>query len=173
MLPQPVPMKMGHSGGAEGAGGAGGATLHDACMPTFVSVSLDDTRLYVACNHSDELMVLDAATLDLVKAVATGHGAYNVEPSPDGKWVIVTNKKDQSISLIDAVTLTEAARIATAKAFPHGVAYSPDSHYAFISQESKGVDPGAVTVIDLQTKTAVASVAVPLQPTGITILRRP
>jgi len=170
MLPQPVPMKMGHSGGAEGAGGA---TLHDACMPTFVSVSLDDTRLYVACNHSDELMVLDAATLDLVKAVATGHGAYNVEPSPDGKWVIVTNKKDQSVSLIDAVTLTEAARIATAKAFPHGVAYSPDSHYAFISQESKGVDPGAVTVIDLQTKTAVASVAVPLQPTGITILRRP
>src|SRR2546430_1363278 len=54
MLPQPVPMKMGHSG-------AEGATLHDACMPTFVSVSLDDTRLYVACNHSDELMVLDAA----------------------------------------------------------------------------------------------------------------
>src|SRR3989442_3730797 len=75
MLPQPVPMKMGHSG-------AEGATLHDACMPTFVSVSLDDTRLYVACNHSDELMVLDAATLDLGKAVATRHRGYNVQASP-------------------------------------------------------------------------------------------
>src|SRR5207247_69554 len=130
------------------------------------------TRLYVACNHSDELMVLDAGTLDLVKAIRAGHGAYNVEPSPDGKWVIVTNKKDQSVSLIDAATLAEVARIPTTKPFPHGVAYSPDSRYAFISQESKGVDPGAVNVIDLQTKTSVASVAVPLQPTGIPILRR-
>src|SRR5439155_1659433 len=167
MLPQAMPMKMGH-GGAQG--GLRRAVLHDACMPTFVSVSPDDTRLYVACNHSDELMVLDAGTLDLVKAIPAGHGAYNVEPSPDGKWVIVTNKKDQSVSLIDAATLAEVARIPTTKPFPHGVAYAPDSRYAFISQESKGVDPGAVNVIDLQTKTNVASVAVPLQPTGITIL---
>src|SRR5438132_1079088 len=168
MLPQAMPMKMGH-GGAQGAG----AVVHDACMPTFVSVSPDDARLYVACNHSDELMVLDARTLELMKAIPTGHGAYNVEPSPDGKWVIATNKKDQSVSLIDAATLTEVARIPTTKPFPHGVAYSPDSRYAFVSQESKGVDPGAVNVIDLQTKTRVASIPVPLQPTGITILARP
>jgi YVTN family beta-propeller protein len=167
MLPQqPMPMDMGH-------GGAQGATLHDACMPTFVSVSADDGRLYVACNHSDELLVLDARTLELVKRVPTGHGAYNVEPSPDGRWVIVTNKKDQSVSLIDAAALTEAARIPTSKPFPHGIAYSPDGRYAFISQESKGVDPGAVNAIDLQAKASVASIAVPLQPTGITILRRP
>jgi len=177
MLPQAMPMKMGHGGaqGAQGAGGAGGAgaTVHDACMPTFVSVSPDDARLYVACNHSDELMVLDARTLELVKAIPTGHGAYNVEPSPDGRWVIATNKKDQSVSLIDAATLTEVARIPTSKPFPHGVAYAPDGRYAFVSQESKGVDPGAVNVIDLQTRTSVASIAVPLQPTGITILPRP
>lgn len=166
MLPQPMPMNMGH-------GGAQGATLHDACMPTFVSVSADDGRLYVACNHSDELLVLDARTLELVKQVPTGHGAYNVEPSPDGRWVIVTNKKDQSVSLIDAATLTETARIPTSKPFPHGIAYAPDGRYAFISQESKGVDPGAVNVIDLQAKASVASIAVRLQPTGITILRRP
>ena len=117
--------------------------------------------------------VLDARTLELVKTISTGHGAYNVEPSPDGRWVIATNKKEQSVSLIDAATLTEVARIPTTKPFPHGVAYAPDGRYAFVSQESKGVDPGAVNVIDLQTRTSVASIAVPLQPTGITILPRP
>ena len=166
MLPSAMPM--GH-GGAKGRG----VTAHDACSPTFVSVAPDDRRLYVACNHSDELMVFDAATLEVVQQVTTGHGAYNVEPSPDGKWVIVTNKKDQSVSLIDAATLTEAARIPTTKPFPHGVTYSPDSRYAFVSQESKGVDPGAVSVIDLVTRTSVASIPVPLQPTGITTLRLP
>ncbi|HXL10774.1 MAG TPA: YncE family protein, partial [Gemmatimonadales bacterium] len=67
MLPQAMPMKMGH-GGAQGTA----AMVHDACMPTFVSVSPDDARLYVACNHSDELMVLDARTLELVKTIPTG-----------------------------------------------------------------------------------------------------
>lgn len=161
----------GHTGG--GGGNARLAPAHDFCSPTFVSVSPDDRRLYVACNHTNALQVLDAATLQLVKQIETGHGAYNVEPSADGKWVIVTNKKDQSVSLIDAATLTEAARIPTSKPFPHGIAYAPDSRYAFISQESKGVDPGAVDVIDLTTRTDVAHAAVPLQPTGITIRRLP
>jgi YVTN family beta-propeller protein len=158
------------TGGAGGGGGAG----HD-CSPTFVSVSPDDKRLYVACNHGNSLQVLDAATLDLVKEIPTaaGGGAYNTEASPDGRWVIVTNKKAQSISLIDAATLTEVARIPTTKPLPHGIAYSPDGRYAFVSQESKGVDPGAVSVIDLGTRTLVASAPVPLQPTGITILPAP
>lgn len=143
------------------------------CSPTFVSVSPDDRRLYVACNHRNTLQVLDAATLDLVQEIPVGAGAYNVEPSPDGRWVIVTNKKAQSVSLIDAQALTEAARVPTSKKLPHGVAYAPDGRWAFISVESIGADPGAVDVIDLTTRTRVASAAVPRQPTGIAILRRP
>lgn len=159
-----------HGTGAGAALGRGGG--HDGggeCMPTFVSLSPDDARLYVACNHSGTLQVLDAATLALVKEIATGAGAYNVEPSPDGRWVIVTNKKAQSVSVIAADSLVEVARIATTKQIPHGIAYAPDSRYAFVSQESIGVDPGAVDVIDLTTRTRVATAPVPLQPTGITL----
>ena len=148
------------------------STAH-ACSPTFVSVSPDDRRLYVACNHGNTLQVRDAATLDLVKEIPVGAGAYNVEPSADGRWIIVTNKKAQSVSLVDARTLTEVARIRTSKPLPHGVAYDPDGRWAFISVESVGADPGAVDVIDLNSRTRVASIAVPRQPTGITILPAP
>jgi DNA-binding beta-propeller fold protein YncE len=144
-----------------------------ACMPTFVSLSFDDRRLYVACNHGNSLQVLDAATLDLVKEIPAGAGAYNVEPSPDGRWLIVTNKKAQSVSLVAVDSLTEVARLATTKQIPHGVAYSPDSRYAFVSQESVGMDSGAVDVIDLTAHTKVASASVPLQPTGIVTVRLP
>ena len=152
------------TGAAMGMGG---------CMPTFVSLSADDKRLYVACNHGNSLQVIDAATLTLVKEIPTGAGAYNVEPSPDGKWVIVTNKKAQSVSVISADSLVEVARVPTTKKIPHGVAFSPDGRYAFISQESIGVDPGAVDVLDLTTRTKVATAPVPLQPTGITLRRLP
>lgn len=151
---------------------ASGPAQHD-CMPTFVSVSPDDRRLYVACNHGNSLQVLDAGSLELVQEIPVGAGAYNVEPSADGRWVIVTNKKAQSVSLVDAQTLTEVAKVPTSKSLPHGVAYSPDGRWAFISQESVGVDPGAVDVIDLTTRARVASIAVPRQPTGVTILPIP
>jgi YVTN family beta-propeller protein len=156
--------------------GPAAVPAHD-CMPTFVSVSPDDRRLYVACNHGNTLQVLDAGSLDLLKEIPVGAGAYNVEPSPDGRSIIVTNKKAQSISLVDAQTLTETAQIPTTKTLPHGVAYSPDEggggRWAFISQESVGNDPGAVDVIDLTTRARVASIPVPRQPTGITILPTP
>ena len=141
------------------------------CAATYVAVSPDDSRLYVACNYGNELQVYDAATLKLIKAIPTGAGAYNVEPTPDGARVIVTNKKDQSISVIDAKSLAEIKRIKTTKKIVHGIAYSPDGRYAFISQESIGSDPGAVDVLDLTTLMVTGTFPVPAQPTGIAILR--
>lgn len=144
-----------------------------SCAPTFISVSPDDRTLYAACNHGNSLQVWDAATLQMVKEIPLGAGAYNVEPSPDGRWLIVTNKKAQSFSLVDAQTLTEVIRVATTKKIVHGVAYSPDGRYAFISQESIGADPGAVDMFDIAARKVVATLPVPAQPTGITILRTP
>jgi YVTN family beta-propeller protein len=168
--------KTGAGMGHASTGTAGGPPIHRTatpaqdCSPTFVSVSPDDRRLYVACNHGNTLQVLDAASLELIEEIPVGAGAYNVEPSADGRWVVVTNKKAQSVSLIDAQSLKEVARIPTSKPLPHGVAYSPDGRWAFVSDESVGADPGAVDVIDLTSRKRVASIAVPRQPTGITIL---
>jgi len=147
------------------------ADLAKECAATFVAVAPDDSKLYVACNYGNELQVYNAATLRLIKAMPTGAGAYNVEPSSDGTRIIVTNKKDQSISVFDGASLTELKRITTSKKIVHGVAYSPDGRYAYISQESIGADPGAVDVLDLTTLTVTGSVAVPAQPTGIAILK--
>ena len=70
-------------------------------------------------------------------------------------------------------TWAETARIATTKKIVHGVAFSPDSRYAYISQESIGADPGAIDVIDLTTRQKMFTIPVPAQPTGIVVWRRP
>ena len=141
------------------------------CSPTFVSVSPDDKRLYVACNYGNNLQVWNAETFALLKEVPVGKGAYNAEPSPDGKLILVTNKKEQSVSVVDAARLTEVARIPTTKKVVHGIAYSPDGRLAYVSSESVGADPGAVDVIDLSLRKVVGTVSIPGQPTGITIAR--
>ena len=163
---------MAHAAAAPSAPAAAtAAPAEPVCAPTFVSVSPDDKRFYVACNTGNTVQVWDAASLTRVREIPVGHGAYNVEASPDGTLVIVTNKKDRSVSILDAATLAELARVPTSKPVVHGVAYSPDGRYAYISSESVGADPGAVDMIDLGTRKVVVSVPVPLQPTGITIWR--
>jgi DNA-binding beta-propeller fold protein YncE len=147
------------------------APVDESCAPTFVAVSPDDETLYAACNHGNALQVFDAETFQRVKEVPLGAGAYNVEPSADGRWIIVTNKKAQSFSLLDARTLSEVVRVPTTKKIVHGIAYSPDGRYAFISQESIGADSGAVDMFDLGTRKVVATLPVPAQPTGIAILK--
>ena len=166
-----MPATGSHAGMNHGAAG-GAPPVDNECAPTFVSVSADDRTLYVACNHKGTLQVWDAALLTLRKEIPVGAGAYNVEPSPDGRYVVVTNKKAQSASIVDAKTLTEVARVPTTKKIVHGVAFSPDSRYAYVTQESIGSDPGAVDVIDLTTLARVSSTPLPAQPTGITILQR-
>jgi YVTN family beta-propeller protein len=152
--------------------GAASSTLpgqNPDCLTTYVSVSPDDRLVYLACNHGNELQVRDATTLELVRRLPTGAGAYNVEPSPDGRWVLVTNKKAQSVSVFDARSWTEAARVQTTKRVPHGIVFSPEGRYAFVTQESVGNDPGAVDAIDLATLKRVASLPLPRQPTGIAV----
>jgi DNA-binding beta-propeller fold protein YncE len=160
--------------GAAGGSGASAPAPHDpdACAPTFVSVSPDDRTLFVACNAKGTLQAWDAATLERRAEVVVGKGAYNVEVSPDGSLVIVTNKKEKSVSLVDARSLKELARIPTTKPVVHGVAWSPDGRYAYISQESVGADPGAVDMLDVAARRVVATAPLPAQPTGITIHRR-
>jgi YVTN family beta-propeller protein len=139
------------------------------CLTTFVALSPDDSLVYLACNHSNELQVRNARTLELIRRLPTGTGAYNVEPSPDGRLVLVTNKKDKSVSVFDTRTWKESARITTSKRIPHGIAFSPDGRYAFVTCESVGTDPGAIDAIDLTSLTVVASMPLALQPTGVAV----
>jgi DNA-binding beta-propeller fold protein YncE len=161
---------MDHSTHTPGAASSTMPGQNPDCMTTYVSVAPNDSLIYLACNHSNRLEVRDGRTLALVRSLETGNGAYNVEPSPDGRWVVVTNKKAQSISVFDTRTWT-ATVIPTSKRIPHGVAFSPDGRYAFITCESIGSDPGALDAIDLTTMRRVASMELRLQPTGIAVWR--
>ncbi len=166
---KPMSMTMAMEDAPPGAASSTMPGQNPDCLTTYVSVALDDSTVYVACNHGNSLQIRDARTLGLIKTVPTGAGAYNVEPSPDGRYVVVTNKKAQSASIFDAKTFAELARVPTSKKVPHGIAFSPDGRYAFISCESVGSDPGAVDAIDLTARTLVGSFAVPRQPTGIAV----
>jgi len=138
-----------------------------SCQPTWAQPSPDGARVWVACNKSSEIVEIDAAGWKLVRRIPAGPGVYNLGVTHDGSRLIGTNKRDQSVSVLDVVSGRELARIPTTRKVVHGVAVSDDDRYAFVSIEGTGSQPGTVDVIDLGTLARVASVDVGQQAGGI------
>src|ERR1035438_4113152 len=72
-------------------------------------LSPDGTRLYVLCQESGEVRVLDAATYDVIKKIAVGRMPRGISLSPDGQRLFVTNSWDDTLSVIDTGSLTMVA----------------------------------------------------------------
>jgi DNA-binding beta-propeller fold protein YncE len=137
------------------------------CSPTWAQPSIDATRIYVACNKSNEIVEVDAKTWKLVRRIPSGNGIYNLGVSPDGQLLVATNKRDASVSIFSTDTAKELARIPTKRKVLHGVAVTPDSRYAFVTVEGVGSEPGTVEIIDLKSRATVATVDTPSQAAGI------
>lgn len=159
---------------AHGAGGhemAPPAAGDVTCSPTWAQPSPDGTRVWVACNKSSELVEVDVASWTLRRRIPAGDGIYNLAITHDGTRLVATNKRGQSVSVFDAQSGSELARIPTTRRVVHGVAISADDRYAFISNEGVGSEKSTVDVIDLRALRRVASVEVGQQAGGIDAVR--
>ena len=92
---------------------------------------------------------------------------YNLAASHDGKLLVGTNKRGQSVSVVDLASGKEIALLPTKRKVASGVVISPDDRYAFVTVEGIGSEPGTVEVIDLRALRTVAVVDVGQQAGGI------
>jgi DNA-binding beta-propeller fold protein YncE len=136
------------------------------CVPTWAQPSNDGSEVYVACNKSNDIVVVDVASWKLTRRFPAGNGVYNLAMTKDGR-LIATNKRGQSVSIFDPKTGKELAKLPTKRKVVHGAVVTPDNRYAFISVEGVGAEPGTVEVIDLGAMKTVATIDLPPQAAGI------
>ena len=176
-------LKKGNEHGMAGSigGMAGGRGQHDmaghgmgapkpgdvGCSPTWAQPSANGASIYVACNKSNDIVEIDANAWTLRRRIPTGDGVYNLASTRDGKLLVGTNKRGQSVSVIDLASGKELARVPTTRKVVSGVVISSDDRYAFVSVEGIGSQPGTVEIIDLAALQKVASVDVGQQAGGI------
>jgi len=164
------------AGAAAGAGHEGGGHGMEppkpgdpSCSPTWAQPSADGRRVFVACNKASDIAEIDVGSWTLARRWPAGEGVYNLAVTHDGKLLLATNKRGQSVSVFDAASGKELKRIATRRKVVHGVAVSPDDRYAFVSVEGIGSQPGTVEVIDLGALATVAAVDVGPMAAGIDV----
>ena len=178
-------LRKGKEHGMSGAPGKGtsamGMAPHDAgghgiaaakpgdvtCSPTWAQPSADGAKVYVACNKSNEIVEIDVTSWTVTRRIPAGDGVYNLAATHDGRLIVATNKRGQSVSVIALATGTELARIPTTRKVASGVVISSDDRFAFVTVEGVGSQPGTVEIIDLVALQKVASVDVGQQAGGI------
>jgi YVTN family beta-propeller protein len=122
--------------------------------PTELAVSPDGRRLYVVCEQSDELLVIDTRSGRKVKAVAVGHVPRGLSISVDGSRAYVANSWSDTVSVIDTAKLTITQTLHTG--------YEPISVIADKSNETLYTAnrlSNDVSVIDLHTGVEVKRLA--------------
>jgi DNA-binding beta-propeller fold protein YncE len=140
-----------------------------ACSPTWAQPSADGRRVFVACNKASDIAEIEVAGWTLKRRWPAGEGVYNLAVTHNGKLLLATNKRAQSVSIFDATSGRELKRLPTRRKVVHGVAVSSDDHYAFVSVEGIGSEPGTVEVIDLAALATVATVDVGPMAAGIDV----
>lgn len=138
-----------------------------SCSPTWAQPSASGASVFVACNKSNDIVEIDAAAWTMTRRIPAGDGVYNLAATRDGRLLVGTNNRGQSVSVIDVATGRELARIQTSRKVPSGVAISSDDRYAFVTVEGIGSQPGTVEILDLVALKTVAAVDVGPQAGGI------
>ena len=134
-----------------------------------VAPTEDETlsRMTIVTNGSDEIIEVNLDKWLITNRFKTGKGPYNVEITPNGKYLVVTIKGEGSTSIFDLTNKRIVSNIKNTTKVSHGIAISPDSKYAFISVEGIGGEPGVVDVINLESLKLISSVNVGKQAGGI------
>jgi len=146
--------------------------LQRRCSPTWVEPArgTDANRLiYVACNQNGEVLSVRTDTWEVVDRLSTGPSPYNMEITPDGRYLLVTRRvQDGEVVVFDLdADGEEVGRLRTTESLTHGVVASSDNRYAFVTNEAVGSTRGTLDVFDLQSMQRVASVELGHQSGGI------
>ena len=79
------------------------STSQNYASPLEVLLSPDGARLYVLCQQSNEVRILNTSSFALIKTIAVGRAPRGFSLSSSGNRLYVTNSWDDTLSVIDTV----------------------------------------------------------------------
>src|ERR1019366_1952705 len=123
------------------------ATTRERYLSPLEMVSSPDGRLlYVVCQESDEVRVVDVQSSKVMGSVQVGRMPRGIVLSPDGHRLYITNAWSDTVSVIDTATLQVLQTLPTGSE-PSGVVSDKDGTALYVANRLSG----DVSVIDLKS----------------------
>lgn len=114
--------------------------------PLNLALSPDGTTLYVACEGSDTLIVVDVASGRVVAEIQTGGQPTDVTLSPDGSRAYVTNRLGDTMAVVDARE-RRVVQIVAVGDEPHGVLTNQSGDRVYVLNTASD----SISVFDAET----------------------
>ena len=114
--------------------------------PLEMVSSLDGRLLYVVCQDSDEVRVVDVQSRKVIGSVAVGHMPRGIASSPDGRQLYITNAWSDTVSVVDTAAVQVVQTLPTG-AEPSGVVADRSGTTLYVANRLSG----DVSVIDLKS----------------------
>jgi YVTN family beta-propeller protein len=123
------------------------ATLKERYLsPLEIASSPDGHLLYVVCQDSDEVRVVDVQSTKVVGSIAVGRMPRGIAMSADGQRMFVTNAWSDNVSVIDTAALQIVGTMPTGPE-PSGVVLDKEGTTLYVANRLSG----DVSVIDLKS----------------------
>lgn len=123
----------------------GCASSEPEAGPHPVEVS-DAELLYATVSGDDEVLVVDAQSLEVLDRVSVGAGPAIILGTPGTEKLFTANWEGNSVSVIDTDTL--AVNTIELSGRPYVIAMSADGEYVYA-----GINPTGIAVIDVESET--------------------
>lgn len=114
--------------------------------PIEMALSPDGRLLYVVCQDSDELRIVDPRAGKVIGSVSVGHVPRGIALSANGGQIYVTNAWSDTVSVIDTVA-REVVRTLSTGFEPTGVVVDGAGKMLYVANRLSG----DISVIDLET----------------------
>ena len=114
--------------------------------PLEIVSSLDGHLLYVVCQDSDEVRVVDLKSSTVISRIAVGHMPRGIALSSDGRQLYITNAWSDTVSVVDTKTLDVVQTLPTGSE-PSGIVSDNQNATLYVANRLSG----DVSVIDLKS----------------------
>jgi YVTN family beta-propeller protein len=134
--------------------------------PTGIDVDLDGRFIYAAnFDRVGSISVIDVRTNVEVKRISIrGAFPFDVKVSPNGKFVYISNRGSNNVSVITTEDHRIAGTIAVGEG-PWGIGFSPDSRLAYIAN----TDGNSISIVDTSRLEVIRTVTGIPSPTAVTV----
>jgi len=132
--------------------------------PINLALSPDGAEIYVACEASRSVVVVDVRARKKVAEIRVGGQPNDVTFSPDGRTVFVTNRLDDTVSVID-VAAREVRKVLPVGDEPHGVLTNRSGTLLYVLNAA--ID--GISVIDTSTLEEVKRLAASRNPWSLAL----
>ncbi|MBC8472583.1 MAG: beta-propeller fold lactonase family protein, partial [Planctomycetes bacterium] len=132
--------------------------------PLGMAISPDGKSLYVTCEASATVIVVDVKTLKKIDEIEVGRQPTAVTFSPDGKKAYVSNRLEDTVSVIDTASRKRVTSFVVGDD-PHGIVTDKEGKYLYALNKTAD----SISVIDTESAKEVKRLAASSHPWALSI----